>query len=97
MWWPLIHPLPDRGDAATLALACWLMAAWRWAITVSTSSICLPAPTVMNIGQFLDEDTTGHGWSKEQRLEAYADGLQHVGETVEGQCWRVKALLPRSP
>ena len=75
MWWPVIHPLTDGGDAAKLALVCQLMAAWRWAITISTSPICLPAPTVMNIGQFLDEDTTGCRWSTQQWLEAYAHGL----------------------
>ena len=61
------------------------MAAWRWAITISTSPICPPAPTVMNIGQFLDVDTTRHGWSTQQWLEAYTCGLQHIEEAAEGR------------
>ena len=88
MWWPLIHPLTDGDDVAMLALARWLMAAWRWAITVSTSFICLPAPTVMNIGQFLNADTTGHRLSMQQWLKAYANGLQCIGEAAEGRSWR---------
>ena len=43
---------------------------------------------VMNIGQFLKEDTTGHRWSMWQWLEAYAHGLQHIREAAEGRCWR---------
>ena len=43
---------------------------------------------VLNIGQFLDEDTTGCGWSVQQWLEVYTHTLQHIGEAVEGRCWR---------
>ena len=95
MWWPLICPLTDRDDMATLALARWLMVVWRWAITISTSPICPPAP--MNIGQFLNADTTGHGWSMQQWLKAYALGLQHTGEAVEGRWWRpeVESFTPK--
>ena len=42
---------------------------------------------VLNIGQFLDEDTTGHGWGVQQWLEAYSHALQHVGEAAEGKHW----------
>ena len=86
--WLLICPLTDGGDVAALGLAQWLMATWRWATTISASLICLPAPTVMNIGQFLKEDTTRHGWSMQQWLEAYTHGLQHIRKAVEGRHWR---------
>ena len=43
---------------------------------------------VINIGQFLNADTTGHGWSVQQWLKAYAHGLQHVGEAAEGRRWK---------
>ena len=39
----------------------------------------------MNIGQFLKEDTTGHGWSMQQWLEAYACGLQCIREAADGR------------
>ena len=42
---------------------------------------------VINIGQFLDKDTTGHGWGGQQWLEAYSHALQHVGEAAEGRHW----------
>ena len=66
IWWPLICPLTDRSDAAMLALAWWLMTACGWAILVSTPPVYPPAPTVMNIGQFLGEDTTRYRWSVQQ-------------------------------
>ena len=52
---------------------------------VSESPICPTAPTVLNIGQFLDEDSTGHGWSQQEWLLAYAHTLQCVGEAVDGE------------
>ena len=88
IWWPLICPLTDGSDAALLALAWQLMAALGWTIAVRTPLVCLPAPTIMNIGQFLNEDTMGHGWSMEQWLGTYAHALQCIGEAVEGRCWR---------
>ena len=51
-------------EAATKDLTKRLMAAWKWAEVVSESPICPPTPTVLNIGQFINEDSTGHGWSQ---------------------------------
>ena len=55
---------------------------------VSSPPTCPPIPTVLNIGQFLDEDTTGHGWGVQQWLEAYTHVLQHIREAAEGRCCR---------
>ena len=78
----------DGSDTATLGLTQWLMAVWRWAVTVSIPPACPPMPTVLNIGQFLEEDTTGHGWGVQQWLEAYTCALQHIGEAAESRHWR---------
>ena len=59
-WWLLVSPLTDDSDAATKDLTKRLMAAWKLVGIVSESPICPPAPTVLNIGQFLNEDLTGH-------------------------------------
>ena len=64
-WWPLVSPLTDGSDAATMDLAKRLMAAWKWVGVLSESPICPPAPNVLNIRQFLDKDLTGHGWSQQ--------------------------------
>ena len=60
-WWPLVSPPTDGSDAPTKELTRQLMAAWKWVGEVSESPICPPTPTILNIGQFLDKDLTGHG------------------------------------
>ena len=91
--------LTDGSDAATKDLVKRLIATWKWAGIVSESPICPPAPTVLNIRQFLDEDLTGCGWSQQEWLLAYAQVLQHVGEAVDGRMWRPnrKFLCLKSP
>ena len=60
-WWPLVHPLTNWSDAATCTLVQGLLAVWHWTAETSESPICPPAPTVLNIGQFL-EDIEEHRW-----------------------------------
>ena len=64
------------------------MATWRWVGKVSKTPICPPSLTVLNIGQFLDEDTEEKGWDQQQWLLAYAHALQHMGEAADGRNWR---------
>ena len=45
--------------------------------------ICLPSPTVLNLGQFLDEDMEKQGWDQLQWLLAYACTLQHGWKDLE--------------
>ena len=71
-WWLLVSPLTNSSNAATKDLAKKLMAALKWVGVVLESPICPPAPTVLNIRQFLGEDLTGHGWSQQEWLLAYA-------------------------
>ena len=87
-WWPLAGPPTNGNDAATKVLAKRLMAAWKWVGIVLESPVYPPTPTVLNIGHFLDEDSTGHGWSKQEWLLAYAHMLQCVGEAVDRRTWR---------
>ena len=53
VWWALIDPLPDGLDATSQALAKRLVAMWRWTFMLSQYRIYPPAPTSLNIGQFL--------------------------------------------
>ena len=82
---------------AALGFTWQLMAVWTWAVMVSTPPACLPTPTILNIGQFLDEDTTGCGWGVQQWLEAYTHALQCVEEAAEGRQWRLdgKGFAPK--
>ena len=73
------------------------MATWKWVGIVSESPIYPPGPTVLNIGQFLNEDLTGHGWSQQEWLLAYAHALQHMGEAMDERTWRRNILFLKSP
>ena len=53
IWWALVDPLTDGSDAASQALAKRLVAMWRYTFMLSAYCICPPAPTSLNIGQFL--------------------------------------------
>ena len=87
-WWSLVTPLTNGSNVATKDLTKRLMAAWKWVGVGSESPICPPMPTVLNIRQFLNEDLTGHGWSQQEWLLAYAHVLQHLGEATDGRMWR---------
>ena len=88
MRWPLVSLLTDGSDAAVKDLTRWLMAAWRWVEKVSKTPICPPSLTVLNIGQFLDEDMEEKGYDQPQWLLAYDCALHHVGEAANGRTWR---------
>ena len=87
-WWLLVGPLTDGSNAATKHLTKRLVAAWKWVGVVLESFVCPPTPTVLNTGQFLDEDLIGYGWSQQEWLLAYAHALQHMGEAVDRRMWR---------
>ena len=61
-WWPFIHPLTDGSDMAPYTIAQRLLAVWCWTVKTSRPLICPPALTILNIGQFLNEDIEGHAW-----------------------------------
>ena len=84
-WWPLVSPITNGSNAATKDLAKRLMAAWKWVGIVLKSLIYPPTPTVLNIGQFLNEDLTGHDWSQQEWLFTYACVLQCIGEAADGR------------
>ena len=87
-WWPLVRPLTNGSHAAVKDLTRQLGAAWRWARKVSKTPVCPPSLTVLNIGQFIDEDTEEKGWDQPQWLLAYARALQCIGEAADGRTWR---------
>ena len=83
LWWQLVAFLIDGGAKHARELAKCFLAAWQWTFEVCAANFCLPAPTMLNIGQFLDEEPEegDHApW-----LLAYAYTLQCVGEAAEGR------------
>ena len=75
----------DAGATGARELAKHFLAIWQWTVEVATTNFCLPAPTMFNIGQFLDEELKEGDcmpW-----LLAYARAQQCVGEATEGRMW----------
>ena len=85
-WWPLLLPLPDGSDMGIREFTKWLLATWRWVKKVSNTPTCLPATTVLNIGQFLNEhpkEGNHTPW-----LLVYAYTLQCMDEAADGRMWQ---------
>ena len=56
LWWPLVALLMNVGTPGTRELAKHFLAMWKWMVEVAATNFCLPTPTMLNIGQFLDEE-----------------------------------------
>ena len=77
--------MTDGSNMAAKELPNCLVAMWKWMAKVSTMPLCPPAPTVLNIGQFLDvspKEGDCTPW-----LLAYAHMLQPMGEATDGRTW----------
>ena len=89
-WWPLVVPLTDGGKMAVKEFTRHLMSAWRWMAKRSTMPLCPPAPTMLNIGQFL-EGCPREGDHTPWLLD-YTCALQHVGDATEGRMWHLSGV-----
>ena len=84
-WWPLVVLLTDEGTPSTSELAKCFLAAWQWMAEVAATKFCPPAPTMLNIGQFLDEEPEEGDCTPWLLADTHA--LQHMGEAVERRMW----------
>ena len=71
-------------EGMALSLAKCLLAVWQWSIRVQGRDICPPAPTVLNIGQFMTRDEVQGDMDNSLWFEVYSHALQRVGEAVHG-------------
>ena len=86
-WYELVTPLTLGVEGATLSLAKHLLMMWRWSMKVCGEDACPPAPTILNIGQFMTEEKMAGGMGEPNWLEAYSHALQWVGKAAHGQKW----------
>ena len=86
-WYELVLPLTSGPEGATLSLAKCLLMAWRWSLKVRGEDICLPAPTVLNIGQFMTKDKVAEGVGEPHWSMAYCCTLQWVGKAAHRWKW----------
>ena len=83
-WYEFVIPLMVGTEGTALSLAKHLLAVWRWSIKVQGWDICLPAPTALNIRQFMTREEVLEGVDEPLWFAAYSHTLQQVGEAVDG-------------
>ena len=86
-WYELVIPLTSGMEGAAWSLAKHLLMTWRWSLKVRGEGICLPAPTALNIGQFMTADEVAEGIGETHWFVAYSHALQQVGKAAHGQKW----------
>ena len=87
-WYEFIAPLTMGAEDAALSLAKRLLAIWLWSIRVQGQDICLPAPTVLNIGLFMTWDEVQGDVDNSLWFEVYSCTLQGVREAMCSQHWQ---------
>ena len=84
-WYELVTPLTLGAEGIALSLAKHLPAAWQWNIKVHGEDNCPPAPTVLNIGQFMTNEEMTGSMGEPHWFVAYSRTLQWVGEVAHGR------------
>ena len=86
-WYELVISLMSGMEGAAQSLAKHLLTMWRWSLKVQGEGICLPAPTVLNIGQFMTTGEVAEGVGEAPWFMAYSRTLQWVGKAARRQKW----------
>ena len=86
-WYELVIPLTLGAEGMALSLAKHLLAEWRWSIKVHGENACPPAPTILNIGQFMTKEEMAGGVGEPHWFVAYSRALQWEGEVARGWKW----------
>ena len=86
-WYELVIPLTSGTEGVAQLLAKCLLVTWRWSLKVCGEGVCPPAPTVLNIRQFITVDEVVEGIGEPHWFVAYSHALQWVGEAAHGQKW----------
>ena len=86
-WYELVTPLTSGAEGAALSLAKHLVAVWQWNFKVCGEDDCPPAPSVLNIGQFIMDEEVAGGMGEPHWFMAYSHTLQWVDEVAHGRKW----------
>ena len=86
-WYELVIPLMLGAEGVALSLAKHLLTVWRWSIKVHGEDTCPPAPSVLNIRQFMTKEEMAGGVGEPHWFVAYSCALQWVGEVAQGWKW----------
>ena len=93
-FWLLLRLLMDWKGTMTWHLAHCLLSMWHWS-SVTHPISCPPAPTNMEIGQWLPLDWEGS--KTDLWIEAYVSSLQCMAEAATGWSWVMesKGMVPQ--
>ena len=87
LWYELVTQLTSGTEGAALSLAKCLVAAWQWNIKVCGEDDFPPAPSILNIGQFITDEKMAGGMGEPHWFMAYSCALQWVGEAAHRRKW----------
>ena len=87
-WYEYVTPLMLGAEGTALSLANCLLTVWWWSIRVQGQDVYPPAPTVLNIGQFMMRDKVQGEVDNSLWFEVYSHALQRVGEAIHGHQWQ---------
>ena len=87
LWHELLAPLTSGAEGVAKSLAKHLVAAWQWNVNVQGEGECLPAPSILNIGQFITDKEAVGGMGEPHWFMAYSHTLQWVGEVACQRKW----------
>ena len=86
-WYELVTPLTSGAEGVALSLAKHLLTVWQWNIKVCREDQCPPAPSILNIGQFIIDEEVAGGVGEPHWFVAYSRALQWVGQATCGRKW----------
>ena len=75
-WHELLTPLTSGVEGTARSLAKHLVAAWWWNVKVQGEGVCPPAPSLLNIGQFITDEEVAGGMGESHWFMAYSHVLQ---------------------
>ena len=84
-WYDLITLLMVRTEGAALSLAKYLLAICQWSIRVQGWDVCLPVPTVLNIGQFMTQEEVQGMVDNSLWFEVYSCTLRLTMAMAKGE------------
>ena len=67
-WYELVTSLMLGAEGTALSLAKCLLTVWMWSMKVRGEDTCPPAPTILNIGQFMTKEEMQGAWESHTGL-----------------------------
>ena len=86
-WAECIIPLTVGTEDVAISLNKCLLTIWWWSIKVQGWDVCPPAPTALNIGQFMTHEEVLENVDNSLWFMAYSHALQRVREAACSRHW----------